>query len=152
MQINYENKLVGDAFDIIAQTNRGLYDKMVHTDWPVNVVTNDNVNQLVMEFASRLGPEIARQLVTEMRFANALTAEAYETWLLLPNIEDDATKHGYDLAKYAAQIIVHEFTHRLGSAEKDAYVNGALFAQQLGETRMANSQLTTLESIPLEQW
>jgi hypothetical protein len=108
----------------------------------------------------KIDPDAGYAVMNNMGHANGLTIVARPdapdyikrldgyTWLNRPYIKAEAASYDVSPVKYAADILVHEFSHREDrTQEPEAYDAGIEFAKKMGEPAIVAAQQSTKREV-----
>ena len=73
------------------------------------------------------------------------------TWMNHKRIMMNSTDGHVNPVRLAASVLVHEWTHRRGYGEKEAYATAARFARSMGEEEIARAQERTWRRVQYEE-
>lgn len=153
MQIKNHEDLLTPVFNLIKQYAPNTYEAMQNTYWPVTLVKDESdfdeiTGSTCRHCVSNLADTLAGGLgCTYQAGADTLI---HTTWLNFNLLNAQAAESGYAADKLAATVAVHEWTHRRGYGEPEAYAAGARFARAMGEEAIAQSQEVTGERVARE--
>lgn len=163
MQITHNHDKMKPVMRLIEKYAPNTYEAMQNAYWPVTLVMD---GQDFADIARKI-PELELYSLADTlasglgvtcrpnpnRISNAAVALDNTSWLNFHGINTQADEAGVDGAKLAAAVLVHEWTHRRGYGEPEAYAAGARFARAMGEEKIARSQENTGRRVALEaQW
>jgi uncharacterized protein (DUF2342 family) len=151
VKINNYPEIMKPAFRLVEKHAPNTYEAMQNAFWPVTAAKD--VNDL-RPIAEGMRPAEFNGMLNVLRTANAITAESsvpssrhvahripavvnHSSIFNLPNTLNDANAHGVDPTKFLATVAVHEWTHRRGYDEPEAYAAGARFAEKMGDLDIA---------------
>lgn len=131
------------AVDVIRQTDPDTYAKMAASPWTVHAIATGHEPSL-FELARERGPLNALSLLYQLDTAFGVTLSTPDeipmwlTFINAPSIVAKAESMGVPAVDFAADVLVHEFTHNGdGSAtvgEPEAFTAGTAFAHLLPPT------------------
>lgn len=153
MQIKNNHDKMKPVMRLIEKYAPNTYEAMLNAYWPVTLVIDgsdfdDITGKIPAEEVFSLSDTLASGLGVTCRpnpnrWSDAAVALDWTSWLNFHGINMQAGEMGVDAAKLAATVLVHEWTHRRGYGEPEAYAEGAKFARAMGEERIARSQEST---------
>lgn len=148
MQINKNREdLLKPVFDLIREYAPNTYEAMEAAYWPVTMVMNSRDWD---DIAGQLPPGALNYLTSTLASSLGVTCQPWDdlpatpmdnrSWLNGSMIALQALQNGWNAVKLAAVVLVHEWTHRRGYGEREAYAASAKFARTIGEEAMAKEE------------
>ena len=161
MKITSYPEIMTPAFKLIEKHAPNTHEAMLNAYWPCTAV-KDMDDMIPLQRSVSL--EEYHQILHVLSHSEAITAESsthpeeppppvalnHKSWFHLPHIYNDAVHEGVDPTRLLATVAVHEWQHRRGYLEREAYDAGIKFAFNMGESRIA-SMHETARNIALER-
>jgi len=144
--------LLEPAMQLIKKYAPHTHEAMTNAKWQIDFVScmddlkpifDDYGYELVIALAYQLNSSLAATAASVDEFGEKIPAGMtppdllHTTWMNKPAIEAEAAQNGFDPVKLAANVLVHEWQHRKGYGEKEAYDAGTKFALAMGEPGIA---------------
>jgi hypothetical protein len=164
--MKYNNtELMEPVMDLIRKYDPNKHEAMMNTYWPVTAVSSmDDMLPIAKEVGVSRAMEIASTVndglgltVQKMRDTPETAWEDepkplwHTSWLNVPGIIHQARRMNVVPFKLGATVLVHEWTHRRGYGEPEAYAAGEKFAFTMSEPEIARSQRETGARVAREQ-
>jgi hypothetical protein len=158
MKLKNHTATMKQVMRLIEKHAPNTYDAMQNAYWPVTMIaTQADFDEVTREASYFEKASLADDLQHALgitftpRDPEHTTALSYCSVLNAPALMEQAADDGYSPVKLAATVLVHEWTHRRGYGEPEAYAAGAKFARAMGEERIARSQERTGAKIEQQQ-
>lgn len=148
-------KWLQPAMDVVAKTDPATWKRMDKADWTVHPVSDpSDLDGIDPWSALQLADELDSAFGVTVRSSRLAHPDVYRTtWLNVPMIENKARDDlKVPVAHFAADVLVHEFNHREGGDESDAFKAGTAFAQKMGDPSVASFSRETGQREVMEEY
>jgi hypothetical protein len=153
MQTN-DSAWMQPVLDVVKSTDPDLFAAIDSADWTVTVVDEPEDMEYLLplldfgNFMSLLFGLATADGVTVQDTPGVPPVLRGKTWLNRLQINDRADSLGVPAAHFAAETLVHEWTHHAGAhTEPPAYAAGIKFSREAGDAAIAEEMARTLAEV-----